>query len=172
MVALTNALRAYAPPNKAVTIEWPDAIRVDRGLVGGGRLGWPASGTENEPPPWLVFGAMIRMVAMTDEEPGVHPLASALDQEGFGETGAVQVTESFARHLMLALDGLQVDGFESLAREFLTRLSREDRTVPRFDDNGDLLIRRVGGQGIERRELIEALAVPTWFDAKVGGPRR
>jgi biotin-(acetyl-CoA carboxylase) ligase len=172
MVALTDALRAYAPPNKAVTIEWPDAIRVDRGLVGGGRLGWPASGNENEPPPWLVFGAMIRMVAMTDEEPEVHPLASALDQEGFGETGAVQVTESFARHLMLALDGLQADGFDSLAREFLTRLSREDRTVPRFDDNGDLLIRRVGGQGIERRELIEALAVPTRFDAKVGGPRR
>src|SRR3954465_7665629 len=42
MVALTDALRAYAPPNKAVTIDWPDAIRVDGGLVGGGRLGWPA----------------------------------------------------------------------------------------------------------------------------------
>ena len=101
MVALTDALRAYAPPNKPVTIDWPDAIRIDGGLVGGGRLGWPSSAKEDEPPPWLVFGAMIRTVAMTDEEPGVHPLASALEQEGFGEAGAVQVTESFARHLML-----------------------------------------------------------------------
>lgn len=172
MVALTDALRAYAPANKLVTIDWPDAVRVDGGLVGGGRLGWPASTKENEPPAWLVFGAMIRMVAMTDGEPGVHPLASALDQEGFGQTGAVQVTESFARHLMLALDGLQVDGFESLAREFLTRLSRERQRVPRLDDNGDLLMRRIGAQRVERRELIEALAVPTWFDPKLGGPRR
>src|SRR5205085_8476998 len=28
MVALTDALRAYAPPNKSVTIDWPDAIHV------------------------------------------------------------------------------------------------------------------------------------------------
>ena len=31
MVALSDALRAYAPPNKEVTIDWPDAIRVDGG---------------------------------------------------------------------------------------------------------------------------------------------
>ncbi len=172
MVALTDALRTYAPPNKLVTIDGPDAVRVDGGLVGGGRLGWPAPTKENEPPAWLVFGAMIRMVSMTDGEPGVHPLASALDQEGFGRTGAVQVTESFARHLMLALDRLQIDGFESLAREFLTRLSREHQTVPRLDDNGDLLVRRIGAQRVKRRELIKALAVPTWFDPKLEGPRR
>src|SRR5207244_2361569 len=84
MVALADALRAYAPPNKAVTIDWPDAVRVDGGLVGGGRFGWPASVKEEEPPPWLVFGAMIRTVAMTDQEPCAHPLGSALEQEGFG----------------------------------------------------------------------------------------
>ena len=70
MVALTDALRAYAPPNKEVTIDWPDAIRVDGGLVGGGRLGWPSSAKEDEPPPWLVFGAMIRTVSMTDDGAG------------------------------------------------------------------------------------------------------
>src|SRR5690348_2181413 len=99
MVALTDALRAYAPPNKEIAIDWPDAIRVDGGLVGGGRLGWSPC-VEEDAPRWLVFGAMIRIVAMTDKEPGVRPLASALDEEGFGETGAVQLTESFARHLM------------------------------------------------------------------------
>nr|WP_276329282.1 biotin/lipoate--protein ligase family protein [Bradyrhizobium erythrophlei] len=63
MVALTDALRAYAPPNKEVAIDWPDTIRIDGGLVGGGRLGWPALANEDEPPPWLVFGAMIRTVS-------------------------------------------------------------------------------------------------------------
>src|SRR5712671_6023236 len=38
MVALVDALLTHAPPEKPITIDWPDAIRVDGGLVGGGRL--------------------------------------------------------------------------------------------------------------------------------------
>ena len=171
MVALTDALRTYAPPNTVVAIEWPDAIRVEGGLVGGGRLGWPPSAKEDEPPRWLVFGAMIRTVAMTDRESGVHPLASALDQEGFGEAGAVQVTESFARHLMRATDAWRVDGFDSVAREYLNRLPRERLIVRRIDANGDLLVRRIGTSEILRHDLASALATPSWFDPKLGGPR-
>jgi hypothetical protein len=171
MVALTDALRAYAPPNKVVAIDWPDVVRIDGGLVGGGRMGWPSSASEDEPPAWLVFGAMIRTVATTDQEPGIHPLASALDQEGFGEAGAVQVTESFARHLMRAIDGWRVDGFDSIARDYLSRVPRERQTLQRIDDRGDLVTRRIGTSRAERRELVKALAVPTWLDPKLGGPR-
>lgn len=171
MVALTDALRAYAPPSRAITIGWPDAVRIDGGLVGGGRMGWPLTAGEDEPPAWLVFGAMIRTVAMSDGEPGVHPLASALDQEGFGEAGAVQVTESFARHLMLAIDGWQADGFESVAREYLSRMPRERQFIQRIDDFGDLLTRRIGTDDVERDELLQALATPSWLDPKLGGPR-
>jgi len=171
MVALTDALRAYAPPNKEIAIDWPDAIRVDGGLVGGGRLGWPLSAKEDEPPRWLVFGAMIRTVAMTDREAGVHPLASALDQEGFGEAGAVQITESFARHLMLTTEVWQVDGFDAVAHEFLLRLARERQTSHVIADNGDLLVRRIGMSESERRDLKEALRLPSWLDPKLGGPR-
>ncbi|WP_024508635.1 biotin/lipoate--protein ligase family protein [Bradyrhizobium sp. ARR65] len=171
MVALTDALRAHAPPNKEITIEWPDAIRVDGGLVGGGRLGWPSSARENEPPRWLVFGAMIRTVAAVDREPGVHPLASALDQEGFGETGAVQVTQSFAQHLMRVLDSWQVDGFDGIARDFLSRLGRERQTSRAIDGNGDLLVRHIGAETTDRHDLRKALVAPSWLDAKLGGPR-
>ena len=171
MVALTDALRAYAPPNKAIAIEWPDEIRIDGGLVGGARLSWPPSAKEDEPPRWLVFGAMIRTVAMTDREAGVHPLPSALDQEGFGEAGAVQVTESFARHLMRALDAWQTDGFDGIARDFLSRLSRERQTSRVIADNGDLMTRRVGTNMIERRDLRKGLLSPSWLDPKLGGPR-
>lgn len=170
MVALTDALRAYAPPSKPITIGWPDAVRIDGGLIGGGRLGWPLAAPEEEAPPWLVFGAMIRTVAMSDE-PGVHPLASALDQEGFGEAGAAQITESFARHLMLAFDGWRADGFDGVAREYLSRMPRERQTVQRIDDRGDLLARRIGADAIERRDLMRALATPSWLDPALGGPR-
>jgi biotin-(acetyl-CoA carboxylase) ligase len=171
MVALTDALRAYAPPNKEIAIDWPDAIRVDGGLVGGGRLGWPSSAKEDEPPRWLVFGAMIRTVALTDREAGVYPLASALDQEGFGEAGAVQVTESFARHLMRALDAWQTDGFDGVARDFLSRLSRERQTSHVIADNGDLMTRRTETNKTDRRDLKEGLLSPSWLDPKLGGPR-
>ncbi|MGV7216631.1 biotin/lipoate--protein ligase family protein [Bradyrhizobium sp. UFLA05-112] len=171
MVALTDALRVYAPPNKTVAIDWPDAIRIDGGLVGGGRLGWPSSAREDEPPAWLVFGAMIRTVAMSDPGPGVYPLASALDEEGFGETGAVQVTESFARHLMRAIDSWQVDGFDGVARDYLNRVARERQMVQRLDYCGDLLTRRVGTAGTERSELVAHLGTPSWLDPKLGGLR-
>jgi biotin-(acetyl-CoA carboxylase) ligase len=171
MVALADALRAYAPPNKTVTIDWPDAIRVDGGLVGGGRLGWPKTAREDETPPWLVFGAMIRTVAMSDTEAGVHPLASALQEEGFGEIGAVEVTESFARHLMVAFDRWQADGFASLAHQYLGLLARQPQTSRRIEANGDLVVQRIGGDKASPINLAEALAKPTWLDANTGGPR-
>lgn len=171
MLALTDALRAYAPPNKSVAIDWPDAVRVDGGLVGGGQLGWPSSAKEDEPPRWLVFAAMIRTVAMGEGQPGIHPIASALDQEGFGDAGAVQLTESFARHLMRATDVWQVDGFDMVGREYLNRLSPERGAARKIDDNGDLLLRRIGTDKTERRDLRKALRSPSWLDARLGGPR-
>src|ERR1051326_492441 len=63
MVALGDALAAPAPPEKPIVIEWPDAIYVDQGLVGGGRLAWPDHADEHAAPHWLVFGAAIRTVS-------------------------------------------------------------------------------------------------------------
>lgn len=171
MTALTDALLAYAPPEKLVTIDWPDAIRIDGGLVGGGRLGWPKETREDETPPWIVFGGMIRTVSISEEDVGLHPLASALEQEGFDDTNAVQVVESFARHLMLATDAWQSHGFGEVSKEYIQRLARESGASRQIDVNGDLLTRRVGKNAIERQALVPALASPSWFDPKSGGPR-
>src|SRR5437762_2002495 len=104
LCALADALAVHAPPEKPVSFDWPDAVRVDGGLVGGVRLAWPQDADEREPPDWLVLGAMIRTVAMGDEEAGVRPLSSALDEEGFDDLGSGALVESFARHLMVAID--------------------------------------------------------------------
>ena len=88
MAALADALAVHAPPEKPIAFDWPDAIRVDGGLVGGGRLAWPTGAAEQEPPPWLVFGATIRTVAMGESEAGLRPLAAALEEEGFDELGS------------------------------------------------------------------------------------
>lgn len=171
MVALSDALLAYAPPEKLVTIDWPDAIRVEGGLVGGGRLGWRVGTSEDARPDWMVFGAMIRTISMVGEEPGVHPLATALEQEGFGDAGAAKIAEGFARHLMVATDAWQTDGFAAVGREFLQRLPRESGVIRKLDDNGDLLVRRVGKADTARRALSSALAAPSWLDPNTRGPR-
>ena len=58
----------------------------------------------SKPPAWLVFGAMIRIVAMGEDEPGLRPLSAALDEEGFENFDSDRLVESFARHLMVAID--------------------------------------------------------------------
>jgi biotin-(acetyl-CoA carboxylase) ligase len=171
-VALADALSSHAPPEKPISFDWPDAIRIDGGLVGGVRLAWPDHAREDAPPDWLVFGAMIRTVAMGEEEPGLRPLAAALEEEGFDDVGSGRLVEGFARHLMVAIDAWQERGFAAVAKRYLQYLPPESGVWRDIDDNGDLLIRRSGQSAIERRALSPALATPSWFDAKTGGPRR
>lgn len=185
MCALGDALAASAPPEKAISFDWPDAIRVDGGLVGGGRLAWPAAADQDKPPAWLVFGAMIRLVTMGEEEPGLRPLAAALDDEGFNDLDGRILVESFARHLMAAFDTGEEKGFRDIAKNYLSRLgpgqtefgkARPERHLNAMhhdiDREGNLLIRRAGAGKFERHSLVEALTVPSWLDPVSGGPRR
>ena len=171
MTALVDALLAHAPPEKPIEIGWPDAITVDHGLVGGGRIAWPEGTKEDDVPAWLVFGAAIRTVSMSDAEPGMTPLAAALEEEGFIDFGSDRLVESFARHLMVAIDAWQEQGFAAIAKEYLSRLAPEKASRRDIGENGDLLARRVGKVEAERHKLVPALAAPSWFDPATRGPR-
>jgi biotin-(acetyl-CoA carboxylase) ligase len=171
MSALADALAVNAPPEKPMNIDWPDAIRVDTGLVGGGRLAWPEGADENEPPEWLVFGAMIRTVSMAESEAGLRPLSTALEEEGFGDLTSGELVEAFSRHFMSAIDAWQEEGFGAVAHEYLSRLPVEKDVRRDIDENGDLLARRTGKTDVERRKLMPALLSPSWYDPKTKGPR-
>jgi len=171
MAALVDALAAHAPPEKPIMIDWPDAVRVDNGLVGGGRLAWPPGTNENDRPEWLVFGAMIRTVSMSEHEPGLNPLVAALEEEGFTDFTAGALVESFARHLMVHIDAWQEHGFAAVGKEYLQRLPRQNGVRREIDENGDLLVRQNGKANVARREFLPALGVPSWLDGKTRGPR-
>lgn len=171
MAALAEALAALAQPETAVNITWPDALTVNHGLVGGGRLAWPQGIAEDETPPWLVFGAMIRTVSMTGVEPGLTPLSTALEEEGFTDGMSNAVVESFARNLMVAIDSWQESGFAAVARNYLLRLPVEKGLRRDIDDNGDLMVRRMGKATAERKKLLPQLAAPSWLDPVTKGPR-
>jgi len=171
MVALADALVATAPPETAINIEWPDALYVNWGLVGGGRLAWPKKIAEEEVPPWLVFGGMIRTASVTGADPGATPDITALDEEGFAEITANHVVESFARNFMVAVDAWQERGFGAVAKSYLGRFPTEKGLRRDIDDNGDFLIRRMAVTQVERNALLPRLKEPAWFDTASKGPR-
>jgi biotin-(acetyl-CoA carboxylase) ligase len=185
MCALVDALAAIAPPERAIGLDWPDAVRVDGGLVGGARLAWPSGAPEDEPPAWLVFGVMIRLVTMGEGEPGLRPLAAVLDDEDGNNPDGGVLAEHFARHLMAAFDATQEKGFGEMARNYLSRLApkwgelgevgpADHPNILRhaIDEEGNLLIRYPDTGKVERRSLAGALAVPSWLDPVSGAPLR
>ncbi len=185
MCALGDALAAIAPVERTISFDWPDAVRVDGGLVGGARLAWPSGAHEDEPPCWLVFGVMIRLVTMGEGEPGLRPIAAVLDDEaGHNPDGGV-LAEHFARHLMAAFDASQQKGFGEVARNYLSLLAPERAELgkvrpshrpnvlrPAIDEDGNLLIRYPDTGKVEQRSLAGALAAPSWLDPASGAPRR
>ena len=171
MVALRDALLVYAPPERPITFGWPDSVHIDGGLIGGGRMAWPAHAADTEPPDWLVFGATVRIVSIGENDAGLRPLATTLGDEGFDDAGSGRLVESFARHLMVAMDAWHANEFHTVTRTYLDNLQLEKGAIPSFDNKGDLLIRWRGQKEPDRHPLADALRSPTWLDAKTGGPR-
>ena len=100
MNALADALAAECPPEKPLLFDWPDALRFDGGLVGGGRLAWPEGCAGDQVPDWLVFAFTLR----ADADPDAAPPPPALAEEGFEDFSPAALVEGFASHLMVALD--------------------------------------------------------------------
>jgi biotin-(acetyl-CoA carboxylase) ligase len=178
MGALADAIAAAAPPETAIHIKWPDALYVNWGLVGGGRLAWPKDTEEANVPAWLVFGATIRTAWTKRGDPGLTPELTALDEEGFTEVTSKQIVESFARNFMQALDVWQESGFSAAVRPYLERLARESQQGCAIDENGDLMVRpNSGGTGgdtsggaSERQALLPKLEAPAWLDLAYKDP--
>ena len=164
MGALADAIAAAAPPETAIHIKWPDALYVNWGLVGGGRLGWPKKADEANVPAWLVFGATIRTAWTKPIDPGFTPALTALEEEGFAEVTSKQIVEGFARNFMHALDVWKENGFSAAIASYRERLARESQQSCEIDENGDLLARPASGGPTERQILLPKLGVPAWLD--------
>ena len=173
MNALADAIAAHCPPEREVTFDWPDAIRFDAGLLGGGRLGWPAECTEDGIPEWLVFGVILRAADMAHIDEVQAASGVSLLSAGFEMIDADAIIGSFARHLMTAFDLWNERGFEAIARDYLERLpSRKAGDRRRIDLNGDLLVAPPTERAPpERAGLVDALGKAAWYDPQARGPK-
>jgi Biotin/lipoate A/B protein ligase family len=168
ILALMDAVAIAAPPKCRIGFSWPGAIHVDFARIGHVRLVWPSGCAEDAVPDWLVFGALLQLVAPQEREPGAR--SAALDQAGFDDLDADELVAASARHLLLALDAWQDEGFGTVATRYLKHLMAEDDGVPELDDNGDLLVARSAGGRPDRRSLAAALASPAWPDPATADP--
>jgi biotin-(acetyl-CoA carboxylase) ligase len=173
MNAVADAIAAHCPPEREVTFDWPDAVRFDAGLLGGGRLAWPKDCAEDEVPAWLVFGVILRAAAMAHVSEVQAASGVSLLSEGFELVDTNAIIESFSRHLMTAFDRWKERGFEAIARDYLERLPKSKAGERRgIDVNGDLLVSLPAGGGVpERSSLVDALASASWYDRQARGPK-
>ena len=168
MVALIEAVGAVAPPEKPLTIVWPDTFLFDGARLGGGRLGWPAGADEADPPDWLVFGATLIGSKRHAGDPGLTPGSTSLEEEGFGPDDDRTIVESFARFLLRLVDGDRDGGREAALRAYRARLANPSGEIrPALDSGGNLL---PGGGGAPR-SLAAALGSASWLDPATGTPR-
>jgi len=72
---------------------------------------------------------------------------------------------------MVAVDTWQETGFGAVAKSYIERLPREQGMRRDIDDNGDLLIRRMGKAEVARKKFLPKLTEPAWFDPQARGPR-
>ncbi len=114
LAAVAEALLAISPPEKPLTLVWPDRVLFDGGHVGGGRLAWPEGASAGLVPDWLVFGFTLRTLRDPDE---AVPSAALID-EGFEDFDNADYVESFARHFLHALDEWETLGPQSALTRF------------------------------------------------------
>jgi hypothetical protein len=172
MNAMADVISAAAPPERAVSFDWPSTLVFDGAIIGGGQLAWPDNAPEDQPPEWLVFAGMIRTVVVSEGESGGWSMGTALEAEGFEVLDANALIESFSRHLMVSIDSWSERGFKPIGQTYLARLAEEKGTRRGIDVNGDLLVHGAGAAGAAtRRSLVDALsAPPVWMDRETGAP--
>jgi len=169
MNALADMLAFHGPAEKPLAFGWPDSLLLDGGLLGGGRLGWPAGTAETAVPDWLVFGAMLRFSRLDQEVILGAARGTALDEEGLAGADFGALLGSFCRHFMTAANDWSELGPRAVAQRWLERFPRLAGVTHGLERNGDLVIARDGRR--ERRDLRAALAgAPSWLDPQGGAP--
>lgn len=173
MTALADAVTSHCPPEKSLSFEWPDTIRLDSARIGGGRLGWPAPCGEADVPAWLVFSAMLIAAKARTGETGLTPFSTSFEDEGFDPTARENVAESFARHLLLSFDQYHNEGFAPIAASYLRRLENPGGDLhPGISNDGNLVVRNANRNGRQRhRQIPLSLDTPGWLDPETGTVR-
>jgi BirA family biotin operon repressor/biotin-[acetyl-CoA-carboxylase] ligase len=163
-VGFQNALGALAPPEVAVHLEWPGAIRINGARCGTLRVAASTDDPAMEPA-WLVVGLELALWPRSDN-PGDTPDETALYAEGCADVDALQLLESFARHTLVWINKWDNDGVapihtdwrgmaHGIGEEFTHK--SQSGTFLGVDEQFGMLLRHDGGTDlIPMTELLES----------------
>ncbi len=165
MNALADALAVHSPPERDIAFRWPDAILLDDGLLGGGRLVTPKDCVETAVRSGWSLGECCARRRHDHVDPGFAPGSTTLVAEGFEVIDGDLIIESFARHLMSAFDRWSESGFRAIGEDYLSRLPKKVASERRIlDANGDLVVGLPSAAKPERFSLAEGLKAAAWYD--------
>ncbi|MBX9924735.1 MAG: biotin/lipoate--protein ligase family protein [Hyphomicrobiaceae bacterium] len=176
MNAAADAISPHLSPEKPVTIDWPDTIRIDGGIVGGCAFAAPPGTGDDQVPDWLVAGITLRSVVPLkggrDTPFDISAVTgTSLEIEGIELLGGDKLIEGFSRHLMVYFDRWQEFGFGPVSQTYLDRLAKEKTRRYAIAPNGDLLMKRlIGDDIVASKSLAEALTTQSWRDPATGEP--
>lgn len=126
---LQNALGALAPPEVAVHLSWDGGIRVNGARCGSFQT-CAAQTDPAETPDWLVVGFDLPLLPPYVDDPGQTPDQTGLLVEGCADLDPPRLLESWARHTLHWLTGLeQTGGRAALHREWRGLLWQMGETV-------------------------------------------
>lgn len=159
MVAAGDAIGALAPPEVALTWDWPASLRANGGLIGGLSLALPEEMGDDGAPVWLVIGLEIALRPDgRSAEPGHDPDRTTLQDEGCGDLDRTGLIEAWARHLLAWIDTWQQDGFAPVHEAWMFRAggrgehitvehegASHEGTFLGLDDHGGLLLKGSDG---------------------------
>ncbi|MDQ2105603.1 biotin/lipoate--protein ligase family protein [Azospirillum isscasi] len=129
LVALADALEALGPPNQTIRFDGTGRLMLNGAAAG---VVTVVLGPDEEDgiPAWAVAAAELEILGDPDDPaPGRRPDRTALREEGFGDTDAVAVLESFTRHFLTWIDRWMEEGFEPVRRVWERRLVPAEKEV-------------------------------------------
>lgn len=161
LLGLHDGLAAVAPPETPAGLGWPDRLMVNEACVGGVRVAHgPLVEKEgmSDVPDWLVIGIAVQIAgAEGDDDPGLELAYTNLQEEGCVEITAMQLVESFARHMLHWLDRWQEEGIEPVRRAMMHEL--DDKALM-IEASGDAWLDN--GMSKTFYSLRDRLRRPSW----------
>ncbi|MBJ6370424.1 biotin/lipoate--protein ligase family protein [Sedimentitalea arenosa] len=136
-IGFQNALGALAPPEVAVHLTWEGGIRVNGARCGRMRV-TAAQDAPDAVPDWLVVGIEVPLI-QTEADPGLTLDITALRDEGCAELDAVELLESWARHMLVWINRWEEDGNAPVHAEWMGLLTGVGAPVERGGHSGTFL---------------------------------
>ena len=178
-VAFAECFGAVSPPEVAMTFGWPTTLRLNGGRIGELRLVVADADDDDGAPMWMVVG--LRLVMRHEQyhvDPGKMPDVTTFEEEGCGDIDAVDLVESFARHMLVWIHTWTEDGFRPVHDNYVfradgyneeTEISHAGRTrkgmLIGLDERGCALLKGEDG----KVEALDATAAITSESVFAGG---